>query len=137
MLVKKQGAHSKNTLNGVNVQWAGNPAGKKVLLYFHGSGYIFGSPTTHRGLADRIARTFEARTVIPDYRLAPENPFPAAVDDAFACYQGLLETGMAAQDIIIAGDSAGGGLTAALLLKIKDENNPCPPAPCCCPHGWT
>lgn len=126
VFIKNQGGSGKKTLNGVNVQWAGDPASKKVLLYFHGGGYVFGSPSTHRGLADRIARTFDARTVIPDYRLAPENPFPAAVDDAFACYQGLLETGMDAEDIVIAGDSAGGGLTAALLLKIKDEKSPMP-----------
>ena len=98
------------------------------ILYFHGGGYIFGSATTHRGLANQIAMTLDARTVIPNYRLAPENVFPAAVDDAFACYEGLLQTGMDSKDIIVAGDSAGGGLTMALLLKLKDKNQPMPAA---------
>lgn len=88
----------------------------RVVLYFHGGGYVMGSRNTHRGLAGRIARAARARVLLPDYRLAPEQRFPAAVEDAVACWRWLLAEGHAPERMAIAGDSAGGGLTLAALL---------------------
>src|SRR3546814_7063650 len=83
------------------------------LLYFHGGAYLVGAPTAYRGLTARLAQWAQARVAAVDYRLAPEHPFPAATDDALDAYRGLLERGIVASDIVLAGDSAGGGLTLA------------------------
>lgn len=91
-----------------------------LLLYLHGGAYVQGSVTTHRALAARLAMASGASTFIVDYRLAPEHPFPAAVDDAFAVYA-ALERAYPGRPIAIAGDSAGGGLTVATALRIRDE----------------
>ena len=104
---------------------------KRVLLYLHGGGYVMGSPNTHRSLAGELSRAAQATVLLPDYRLAPEAPFPAAVDDAVAAYQWLLGQGLAAQQLAIAGDSAGGGLTAATLLALRDRGLPMPCAGVC------
>ncbi len=106
--------------DGVNSAWtsAGN-AGDKIIMYLHGGGYAIGSLTTHRPLVADISRATGRKVLAVDYRLAPENPFPAAVDDAVTVYQWLLSEGHAAGDIIVAGDSAGGGLTIAMMLKLK------------------
>lgn len=104
---------------------------KRVLLYLHGGGYVMGSPNTHRSLAGELSRAAQATVLLPDYRLAPEAPFPAAVDDAVAAYQWLLGQGRAAQQLAIAGDSAGGGLTAATLLALRDRGLPMPCAGVC------
>ncbi len=109
------------------VRWAG-AGGDRVMLYLHGGGYVFGSPDSHRGLAWRLARTCGCDVLMADYRLAPEHPFPAAVDDAFAAYQWLLAQGNDPQHIIVAGDSAGGGLAVALMVKLKEEGVPLPAA---------
>lgn len=101
-------------------------AGKGVLLYFHGGGYILGSPATHRGLAGHLAKATGATVLVPDYRLAPEHPWPAALDDALAAYRALLEQGHEAGDIAVAGDSAGGGLTLALAMRLRDLDLPLP-----------
>lgn len=95
--------------------------GSKTLLYFHGGGYILGSPDTHKGMVSYIAEAMGATAYLPHYRLGPETPFPAAVEDGLACYRALLESGIAAENIIIAGDSAGGGLTLATCLMAKDR----------------
>lgn len=99
-----------------------------VLLYLHGGGYVIGSAADYRGLAGELARAAGVDLFSVDYRLAPENPFPAATDDALAAYRGLLETGVAAEDIIVAGDSAGGGLALALLVALRDAGTPLPAA---------
>ncbi len=99
-----------------------------VLLYFHGGAYIAGSPRTHRHLAGRIAKAAGIAAVLPDYALAPERPFPAAVEDALTAYRALLERGEAPERIALAGDSAGGGLAAALLLAAEAEGLPAPGA---------
>ncbi len=123
------------TTNGVPGEWVettGEHApstdenARKVLLYLHGGGYIVCSPLTHRYMVARICRDAGLRALVPDYRLAPEHPFPAAVEDAEAAYRYLLDEGYAGKDIVVAGDSAGGGLTLALLLTLRDKNLPMP-----------
>ena len=88
-------------------------------LYLHGGGYVMGSLNTHQELMGRIARATNAQVLGLDYRLAPEHAYPAAVDDAVAAYQWILEQGIAPNKVVIAGDSAGGGLTVATLLALK------------------
>lgn len=97
-----------------------------VLLYFHGGGYVLGSPQTHRSLVGHLARLSGIEAASMDYRLAPESPFPAAVDDGLACYQALLDGGVAPGRIIIGGDSAGGGLTLATALRARETGLPMP-----------
>jgi len=116
--------------NGVSCEWisdAANDANKRqVLMYLHGGGYVVGGPDSHRDLAWRLAETIGCRLLLVDYRLAPEHPFPAAIDDASNCYRWLLDNGYPATDIALAGDSAGGGLVAASLLKFKTLELPQP-----------
>lgn len=97
-----------------------------VLLYFHGGGYALGSAADSVGLAADVARRAGARAISVDYRLAPEHPFPAAIDDAVAAYGGLLEEGTPSERIAFVGESAGGGLVAATLLALKDADLPQP-----------
>lgn len=114
---------------GVPAEWVATPnAGGTVVLYLHGGGYTSGSIVSHRELASRIARAAAARVLLLGYRLAPEHPFPAAVDDALAAYDWLLAQGSAPSEIAIAGDSAGGGLAAATLLALRDAGKPLPAA---------
>lgn len=100
----------------------------QCLLYFHGGGYLFGSPLSYRSFTTRLAALAGLRCFVPDYRLAPEHPFPAAVEDALASYRWLLEQGVAAENIILAGDSAGGGLSLALLHSLRQKQLPLPAA---------
>jgi acetyl esterase/lipase len=97
-----------------------------VILYLHGGGYCIGSPRSHRGLCAQLAFASGARAVAPDYRMGPEVPFPAAVDDALAAYRALLDQGFAPGGIVIAGDSAGGGLTFATALAARQAGLPQP-----------
>jgi len=97
-----------------------------ALLYLHGGGYVIGSPKSHRHLAAAISEASGLPVFMPDYRLAPEHPFPAAVGDAVAAYKGLLESGMASARLAIAGDSAGGGLTIATLVSLREQGVPLP-----------
>ncbi len=103
------------------------PAGRAVL-YLHGGGYCQGSPATHRTLTGHLALQCAAHVFAPDYRLAPEQPFPAAVEDAVAAYRGLLAEGFAPSAITIAGDSAGGGLAVATALSLRELGLPQPAA---------
>ena len=103
----------------------------RVVLYLHGGGYVIGSPRSHRHLAAAIAAAGQASALLLDYRLAPEHPYPAAVDDATAAYRWLLEQGIAPGHIVIAGDSAGGGLTVATLLALRDAGLPMPAGGAC------
>ncbi|MFD5666122.1 alpha/beta hydrolase [Streptomyces anthocyanicus] len=103
-------------------------SGPGRLLYLHGGGYLAGSPDTHAGLAGELARRAGLRAVSVDYRLAPEHPFPAAVDDGLAAYRELLSTGTDPQDLVLAGDSAGGGLGIATLLAAREAGLPQPAA---------
>jgi acetyl esterase/lipase len=113
-----------------------NSANGRVVLYLHGGGYVMGSRRTHRELAARIARDAAARVLVLEYRLAPEHPFPAAVDDATRAYRWLRKQGVAASSIAIAGDSAGGGLTLATLLALRDAGEALP-ACAVCLSPWT
>ncbi|SDK00807.1 alpha/beta hydrolase [Streptomyces indicus] len=98
------------------------------LLYLHGGGYVIGSPDTHTGLAGELAARAGLRTTSVDYRLAPEHPFPAAVDDGLAAYRDLLTAGVDPREIVVAGDSAGGGLSIATLLAAREAGLPQPAA---------
>ncbi len=96
------------------------------VLYLHGGGYRVGSAVTYRHFTWRMADAARARVLIIDYRLAPEHPFPAALDDALAAYRWLLANG--AREIVVMGDSAGGGLSLALLMRLRDAGLPLPQA---------
>jgi acetyl esterase/lipase len=102
----------------------------KLVLYLHGGAYIMGSCATHRQMVSYIAKASRVRTLLPEYRLAPEHPFPAAIDDAVRLYRSLLADGYLPDDIVIMGDSAGGGLTMATLLSLRDAREPLPAAAC-------
>ncbi len=100
--------------------------GDRTLLYFHGGGYVLGAPETHTGMVSHIAEAMRATTWSMDYRLAPEDPFPAAIEDGVAAYAALLETGVSPDKIIIGGDSAGGGTSVGTALKARDDGLPMP-----------
>ncbi|MDF1628870.1 MAG: alpha/beta hydrolase [Alcanivoracaceae bacterium] len=100
--------------------------GPQAILYLHGGAYCVGSPATHRALTSHLARATSASVFAIDYRLAPEHPFPAATDDALEAYRWLLDNGYSSADIFIAGDSAGGGLTLATALQIRELSLPMP-----------
>jgi acetyl esterase/lipase len=102
----------------------GMVARDSVVLYFHGGGYISGSPFMYRGLAGRLSQLSGLDVILPEYRLAPEHPLPAALEDAMAAWQGLVETGYAPDRIVIAGDSAGGGLALLLLARLCAAGTP-------------
>jgi acetyl esterase/lipase len=90
-----------------------------AILYLHGGAFCLASSWSHRGLTSRLARSSGMRVWTPDYRLAPEHPYPAGLDDAMACYAAMLASGLRADQIVIAGDSAGGSLAMALLLRLR------------------
>jgi len=119
--------------DGVPGEWVEGPGGsaRATILYLHGGGYTVGSIRTHRALVARLAAATGARALVIDYRLAPEHPFPAAVDDAVTAYRWLVESGVAPSGIVVAGDSAGGGLTVALLVALRDAGDPLPAAAVC------
>jgi acetyl esterase/lipase len=123
---------------GVPAAWIEAPGADpgRVMLYLHGGGYVIGSIETHRELAGRLSRAAAARVCIIDYRLAPEHPFPAAVEDAATAYRWLLQNGATPERTVIAGDSAGGGLTVATLLALRDAGDPLPAAGICL-SPWT
>ncbi|MEO9969161.1 MAG: alpha/beta hydrolase [Hyphomonadaceae bacterium] len=100
----------------------------RTLLYFHGGGYVIGSPISHRGMVSHIAKAMRATAYSMDYRMAPEDRFPAAVDDGLTSYKALLEGGVDPQKLVISGDSAGGGLTMATALSIRDAGLAMPAA---------
>jgi len=122
-----------DVVGGVSGEWQQATLGSadNVILYLHGGAYVIGSPASHRDMVGAIADAAQARAFIVDYRLAPETLFPGAVDDAVAAYKGLLENGEKAEKIIIAGDSAGGGLTMATLVALRDEGIELPAAAVC------
>ncbi|OWY23776.1 alpha/beta hydrolase [Sphingobacteriales bacterium UPWRP_1] len=109
---------------------------KTAMLYLHGGGYAAGSVNTHKALIAKITKKAGIAALAIDYRLAPEHPFPAALQDAVASYEYLLQQGYLPQNICIAGDSAGGGLTLATLLYLKQNNRPLP-ATAVCISPWT
>jgi len=119
------------TCGGVAGEWVrmgGDPHAPLTILYLHGGGYCTGAPATHRGLAGHLAARCAARAFVVDYRLAPEHPFPAALDDAVAALRGLLAQGVPSDEVVIAGDSAGGGLAVATALRLRELALPPPRA---------
>lgn len=118
---------------GVPVSWVrcGDAGPDRTVLYFHGGGYIAGSVHTHRVVAAHVSRASSAPVLLAGYRLAPEHPFPAAVEDACTVYRWLLARGHAPGSMALAGDSAGGGLTVAALLALKEAGEPLPAAGVC------
>mgnify|MGYP001806123096 CR=1 FL=1 len=113
----------KISFEGINAEWIipRNPQKDKVLLYIHGGGFISGSCLTHRMHVAKFANECQLKSLVFDYRLAPEHPFPAALDDCIIAYKWLLDTGYNSKNIIIGGESAGATLTLSLLLALKDN----------------
>jgi monoterpene epsilon-lactone hydrolase len=104
--------------------WAEVPRADSVILYFFGGGYVLGTPATRRKTAGHLALAAKVRVLVPNYRLAPEHPFPAAVDDAVHAYQWLLDHGGEPSKTVLAGDSAGGGLAVATAIALRDRRLP-------------
>jgi len=122
----------------IPVEWieAPNSSDDGVLLYLHGGGYVIGSPNSHRHLVANLSAESGLQGLLVDYRLAPEHPFPAAVEDALSVYASLLTHGYEPEQVAVAGDSAGGGLVIAMMLAAKDANLPQPAAGVCI-SPWT
>ena len=116
------------TIGALAAEWSLAPGAdrSRLLLYFHGGGYCSGSILSHRRLVTEAGRAAGIRTLAVAYRLAPENPFPAAADDAMAAWTFLLSQGYGAADIVVGGDSAGGGLTLSLMTRLRDSGAPLP-----------
>jgi acetyl esterase/lipase len=122
--------HWNAPLGGVPAHWfrAGSGDTRGVILYLHGGAFVVRTPRAHGAFISQLAQRCGMMAVMPEYRLAPEEPFPAAVEDVLACYRELLELGYAAEDIVVAGDSAGGNLTLVLLQQARKEGLPLPAA---------
>ena len=114
------------TIAGIPAEWsaAADADPRRVLLFLHGGGYCSGSIVSHRTMASRAGQAAGMRTLALQYRLAPEHPFPAALDDARAAFEALLADGIAPADIAVGGDSAGGGLSLALMVSLRDAGRP-------------
>jgi epsilon-lactone hydrolase len=113
--------------NGVSsLVVAAKPDEPPTLLYLHGGGYVLGSAFGYRPLVGALALAAGTGALAPEYRLAPEHPYPAALDDSVSAYQWLLDRGVDAQRIVVAGDSAGGGLALSLMLALRDRDLPLP-----------
>ncbi|WP_133272198.1 alpha/beta hydrolase [Hymenobacter radiodurans] len=125
------GVHlEKTTIDGMSAEWA-RPANAdpcRVMLYLHGGGYVLGSLNTHRSLVGTLAKRCNTNALAINYRKAPDYPFPGALDDALLAYHWLLKQGFDPHNIIVAGDSAGGGLALALLIALREEGQPLPAA---------
>jgi epsilon-lactone hydrolase len=111
---------------GVPALWFGAPDREPTALFLHGGGYVLGSALGYRPLASAIAAAAEGSVLTPDYRLAPEHPYPAAVDDARTAYRWLLDRGRRPEELTVIGDSTGGGLALSLLLRLKERSEPLP-----------
>ncbi len=120
-------------IDGLAAEWIAPPGASRdrVIHYLHGGGYCIGSLASHRALIARLAAACGARALAVEYRLAPEHPFPAAIEDAAAAYRWLLASGIDPSRIVIAGDSGGGGLAVATLLALRDAGDPLPAAAVC------
>ena len=125
--------YNRVNAGGVTAEWvtAEGTTDSRVVLYFHGGGYIIGSPRTHRAMLAELSKSSAARVLALDYRLAPEHTFPAPVEDSTAAYRWLLNEGYDPARIAVAGDSAGGGLTVAAMVQIRYLGLPMPAAGVC------
>jgi len=119
--------------NNIPAEWVSPVGGstERVILFIHGGSFNSGSIVSHRPLAANIALACKARALLIDYRLAPEHPFPGAGQDTLAAYEWLLASGIPAEQIVVAGDSAGGTLTLALLVQLRDQGKPLPALAVC------
>ncbi|HEV7260538.1 MAG TPA: alpha/beta hydrolase [Bosea sp. (in: a-proteobacteria)] len=124
--------------NGVKAEWTTTPAADpaRVIMFLHGGGYVSGSIKSHRHMIAQAGREAGARTLALGYRLAPEHPFPAALEDALTGYRFLLSQGFLPANIVMAGESAGGGLTIATLVSLREAGMPLP-ACAWCSSPWT
>jgi epsilon-lactone hydrolase len=134
----KNVSYRQENLGNIPAQWITpkKVQSDKLLYYLHGGGYLVGSMNTHRRLVSKISREAGIRAVGINYRLAPEHVFPAAVEDSVNGYQILLEKGYSPDKIVIAGDSAGGGLAISTLVSLKEKGLPMPAAAVCL-SPWT
>ncbi len=117
-------------INGLYVEWLtpDDRMDDKLLLYLHGGGYVVGGCDMHRQMVSHIARAGRIQALLPEYRLSPESKYPAAIEDAIGIYRTLLARGTKAENIVLAGDSAGGALVMATLLSLRDAGEPLPAA---------
>jgi acetyl esterase/lipase len=117
----------------IYTDWVSVPESRddSVIMYLHGGGYVIGSKSGYREFASRIARACKARVLVVEYRLAPEHVFPAALDDAVMAYRWLLNQGINSENITVFGDSAGGGLTLATLVALRDTGDALPKCAVC------
>lgn len=141
-LIKQSAAHVRLqpgvkraavSADGVPAEWLlpQNCSAEQVLLYFHGGGFVFGLSPQHIPMVASLAQKLNRRALLVDYRVAPEAPFPAALEDCVKSYQWLLKQGFAAQNIVLAGDSAGGNLVITALMQLRDSKTPLPAAAAC------
>ena len=121
-----------------NADWVSVPESRDdaVIMYLHGGGYLIGGNVAYREFASRIARACKARVLVVNYRLAPENTYPAALDDAVTAYRWLLDQGISTENITVSGDSAGGGLALAALLALREAGDALPKCVVCF-SPWT
>ncbi len=115
-------------IDGVETEWSAAPGsdGTRVLVFFHGGGYCSGSIRSHRSMASEAGRAAGIKALAVGYRLAPEHPYPAALQDAMAVYDALLADGVPARHVAVGGDSAGGNLALALILRLREAGKPLP-----------
>ncbi len=123
----------KFVLGGLPAAWIRPTSAKseRVLLHLHGGGYVTGSIDSHLMMCVPLAQTLKTNLLLPEYRLAPEHPFPAALGDALKTYRWLLEQGCQPKNIVLSGDSAGGGLSLATILALREAGEPLPAAVIC------
>jgi acetyl esterase/lipase len=119
--------------NGVPCEWVipHESSPDQVLLYFHGGGFVFGLTPLHLHMGAHLAKLMSIRILMVDYRLAPDHPFPAALDDCVTAYRWLLEQGLSPHNIVLAGDSAGGNLTLTVMMKVRESGSVLPAAAAC------
>lgn len=129
---KKGVVREKINIGHLSAEWLYTAdAGENVILYLHGGAFVFGSTNTHNGIMAKIACLTSFRVLGVNYRLAPEHPFPAGLDDALLAYHWLLQQGIPAKSIILAGDSSGGNLAISMSLLLRDSHMPMPAAIAC------
>lgn len=126
-------ARAAASADGVPCEWLipQNSPPDRALVYLHGGGFVYGVTPQHLGMVAHLARTLGIRALIVDYRLAPDHPFPAALDDCVAAYRWLLDRGLRPQNIALAGDSAGGNLAITAMMKLRAGGEPLPAAAAC------
>lgn len=122
----KPGAAFK--IGAMEAEWVGDKNADRTLLYLHGGGYVLGSIDTHRSMVTRLCKFAGIRGLIVDYRLAPEHPYPSAIEDAEQAYDYLTENGVTPEKMLLAGDSAGGGLSLALMQTLREHGKAQPKA---------